>query len=75
MNITGARRASEMTPELFSDMREVWMRLQCSPHVPSMNERPQTQVHHVPRCTVVIAHQVEGHGDVGVAVIQTQIVL
>lgn len=43
--------------------------------MPSMNERPQTQVHHVPRRAVVIAHQVEGHGDVGVAVIQTQIVL
>lgn len=47
-------------------------------HIPDMfpvNKRPHAQVHHVPRRAVVVAHQVEGHGDVRVAVIEAQIVL
>lgn len=40
-----------------------------------MNERQHAQVHHVPGCAVVVAHQVEGHGNVGMAVIKAQIVL
>lgn len=45
------------------------------PHVFSINERQHTQVHHVPRCAVVVAHEVEGHGDVRMAVVKAQIVL
>lgn len=40
-----------------------------------MNEREYTQVHHVPRCAVVIAHEVEGHGNMGMTVIEAQIML
>lgn len=40
-----------------------------------MNEREQTQVHHVPGRAVVVAHEVEGHGNVGMAVVKAQIVL
>lgn len=53
----------------------VRLRLKHSPHVFPMNERRHTQVHHVPRRAVVVAHKVEGHGNVGMAVIKTQIVL
>lgn len=41
----------------------------------SIDKRPDTQVHHVPRCAVVVAHEVEGHGHMGMAVVQAQIVL
>lgn len=40
-----------------------------------VNERPRTQVHHVPRRAVVVAHEVEGHGNVGMAVVEAEIVL
>lgn len=53
----------------------VRLRLKHSPHVFSMNERQHTQVHHVPRRAVVVVHKVEGHGNVGMAVIKTKIVL
>lgn len=43
-------------------------------HMFPMNERQRTQVHHVPRCAVVVAHEVQGHGHVGMAVIKAQIV-
>lgn len=45
------------------------------PYVFPVSERQHTQVHHVPGCAVVVAHQVEGHGNVGMAVIKAQIVL
>lgn len=38
-------------------------------------ERPHTQVDHVPRRAIVVAHEVEGQGHVGVAVVQAQVVL
>lgn len=41
----------------------------------SMNEGQHTQVDHVPRRAVVVAHEVESHGDVGMAVIKAQVVL
>lgn len=40
-----------------------------------INEGPDAQVHHVPRGAVVVTHEVERHGNVGMAVVQTQIVL
>lgn len=40
-----------------------------------INKRPDAQVDHVPGRAVVVAHEVEGHGNVGMAVVQTQIVL
>ena len=40
-----------------------------------MRETQQTELHHVPGCAVVIAHKVQRHGDVGVAVITAQVVL
>lgn len=44
-------------------------------HVFPVYERPHTQVDHVPRRAVVVAHEVEGQGHVGVAVVQAQVVL
>lgn len=41
----------------------------------SIDKRPDAQVHHVPRRAVVVAHEVEGHGYMGMAVVQAQIVL
>lgn len=46
------------------------MRLKHLPHVFPMKKRPHAQVHHVPRCVIVIAHQVEGHGNMGMAVVE-----
>lgn len=43
--------------------------LQHSPDVLPVNERPDAQVHHVPGRAVVIAHEVEGHGHMGMAVV------
>lgn len=44
-------------------------------HVFPVYERPHTQVDHVPRRAVVVAHEVEGQGHVGVAVVHAQVVL
>lgn len=38
-------------------------------HMFSTNKRQRTQVAHVPRGAVVVVHKVEGHGNVGMAVI------
>lgn len=51
------------------------VRLRDLRHVLPMYERPHTQVDHVPRCAVVIAHEVEGQGHVRVAVVQAQVML
>lgn len=59
----------------YKSNTNVSVRLKYSPHMFSMNKRQRTQVHHVPRRAVVVAHQVEGHSNVGMAVIKAQIVL
>lgn len=51
------------------------VRLRDLRHVLPMYKRPHTQVDHVPWCAVVVAHEVEGQGHVGVAVVQAQVVL
>lgn len=45
------------------------MSLKNLPHMFSVNKRQRTQFYHVPRRAVVVAHKVEGHGNVGMAVI------
>lgn len=49
---------------------------QCAlPDVLSAQEHQEAELDHVPRRAVVVAHQVEGHRHVGVAVVTTQVVL
>ncbi len=46
-----------------------------SPDVSAMNEREQADVHHIPRGAVIIAHEVQCHGNMRVTVVTTKVVL
>lgn len=56
------------------DERQPSLEKRCPAHMFAMDERECAQIDHVPGCTVVIAHQVQSHCNMGVAIVKTEIV-
>lgn len=53
----------------------VWWLRSSSPHVFPVDQREEAELDHVPRCAVLVSHQVQRHGNVRVTVIAAEVVL
>ena len=69
------RNMNAITIQNYKDIFNAVIVFKVLPDIFAIDQKPETQVHHVPWGRSVILHQVKGHGHMGMTVITTKIVL